>query len=73
MNCPYCEAVMEKGKSSFSSLNRRAHMILSYTSDEEAAKSFLKRKSKDKIILDGEEAETYYCSSCKKIITVFDE
>lgn len=72
MKCPYCEKEMEKGKASFMALQGFAQMMLSYTSNEESKKGFFKRKTQEKIILSGEEAETYYCTYCNKIVSVFD-
>lgn len=40
MKCPYCDAEMKKGKSSFMSLNKPSHMMLSYICDEELTKGF---------------------------------
>ena len=48
-------------------------MILSFTSDEESQKGLFKRQSYDKIIVSGTEAESYYCSKCKSIITITKE
>ena len=72
VKCLYCGKEMEKGKASFMAVQGFAQMMLSYASDEESKKSLLKRKTQDKIILSGEEAETYYCSCCKKIMPVFN-
>lgn len=72
MKCPYCEKEMEKGKAAFMALQGYAQMMVSYTSNEDSKKGFFKRKTQDKIILSGEEAETYYCACCNKIMSVFN-
>lgn len=48
-------------------------MILSFTSDEEAKKGLFKKQSHNKVILSGTEAESYYCSNCKSIVTITKE
>ena len=73
MKCPVCNNEMEKGKSTFTSIQGLGQMILSFTSDEEAKKGLFKRQSHDKIIMSGTEAESYYCSKCKSIITITEE
>ena len=39
MKCPVCNNEMEKGKSTFTSMQGLGQMILSFTSDEEAKKT----------------------------------
>ncbi|MCM1133372.1 MAG: PF20097 family protein [Ruminococcus flavefaciens] len=72
MNCPYCENEMEKGKISLTTVQGLVQIVLSYTSEEEAKKSFFARQSKDKMILSGAKIEAYCCPNCKKIMPIFD-
>ena len=73
MKCSVCGHEMEKGKSSFTSMEGFGQMILSFTSDEEAKKGLFKKQSHNKVILSGTEAESYYCSNCKSIVTITKE
>ena len=72
MKCPYCGNEMEKGKATFMAVQGFGQMLASFTSDEESAKGFFKRKTQDKMILSGAEEEAYYCPFCKKLMPVFD-
>ncbi|MCM1534159.1 MAG: PF20097 family protein [Corallococcus sp.] len=72
MKCPFCNAEMEQGKSIFNA-SRAAYITLTYTSDKEAQKGFFKRETIRKVISDCEEAQTFYCSECKKIIPILED
>lgn len=72
MNCPYCGNEMEKGELSITTTQGLSPMILSYASMLESKKGIFSRKTQDKIISSGEKSEAYRCSSCKKIIPVFN-
>lgn len=71
MRCPYCEKELEKGEATFMAIQGFAQMIVSFNSNEESEKGIFKRKTQDKIIFSGDQAETYYCSCCKKNHTGF--
>lgn len=73
MKCSVCGNEMEKGKTSFLSMQGFGQMLLSFSSDEEAKKGIFNRKSHDTMIMSGTETEAYYCSVCKLIITVTKE
>lgn len=72
MKCEFCGAEMQKGTVSFMSIQGFGQMLATFSSSEEQKKSIFKRKTKEKIIFSGDEAEAYYCNDCNKILPVMD-
>lgn len=66
MQCPKCGREMEKGKLTF--FTAQGYALLSFTPASEAGKGFFKRKTIDKSILAGQEAEGWYCGECKMLL-----
>lgn len=73
MKCIYCGGELKEGKSLFTSMNIGSMMLMSFTSQEEAKKSFFKRNTKDTMLLSGDEKQAFYCEDCHKITVVFEE
>lgn len=66
MQCPKCGREMEKGKLTF--FTAQGYTLLSFTPVSEAEKGFFKRKTVDKMILAGQEAEGWHCGGCKLLL-----
>lgn len=73
MKCIYCGAELQEGKTLFTSQGVASMSLMSFTSQEEAKKSFFKRKTKDVMILSGDECQAFYCDNCHKLMVIFDE
>jgi hypothetical protein len=73
MKCPYCESETQKGTVFFTGVgfNSFCGTNLSFVSEEEMKKSFVKRQTKDHIVMSGD-IEADYCPACNKIIVGFE-
>lgn len=72
MKCPNCDKEMKKGQATFISMEGFGTMMVSFVSDDDSKKSFIKRQSKGKLILSGTTAEAFCCLDCNKMVSVFD-
>lgn len=62
---------MHKGTVSFMAVQGFGQMIASFCADEDQTKRLFK-KTNDKIICSGDEAEAYYCKNCHKMMPVIE-
>ena len=70
MNCPKCGKEMENGSNTFMGLTGFHHMLCSFTPESEKGKGLFKRKTIEKTILEGQEAEGFYCKDCDIVMPV---
>ena len=73
MKCVYCKKEMEKGISTLMPIPGFPQIMVSFVSEKEKDKNMFNQERHEKIVLPGDEIESYYCSKCKKINLVIGE
>ena len=70
MKCPYCANEMQKGGTTFMSMQGFGLMLVSFIAETEKERGFFARETKEKSVFSGEETEAYYCADCNKMMPI---
>jgi hypothetical protein len=68
MQCPVCGKEMKTGTSTFMGSTGLTPMACVFTDSEVKQKGFFRHNVVSKVLLQGDDIETYFCESCQLLL-----